>query len=145
MICHTSVYSEKMIEIRYSVKHEKINEMADISGSWEDLENLRQNLLNFLENNENSFYCDADKNAEPDGWDFILERLKVNLNDQAAKVSVVENKFLKVEGSKENLEVFAAWLEFDKEIPGGYHSHYEYFEGNQYINSESMALIIGIK
>jgi hypothetical protein len=52
---------------------------------------------------------------------------------------------LKIKGSKENLEIFAAWFESDENTPSNYHSHYEYFEGNEYIDSESMPLIIRIK
>lgn len=131
-----------MIEIRYSTKSEKMNEMADISGSWKDFKVLRQNILKFLKSDQNSIHFDIYKNINSEGWDFILERLEINQSGGTNKVSVFENKTLKVEGSNENLEIFAAWLEFDENNASGYHSHYEYFEGNEYIDSESMPLII---
>ncbi len=132
-----------MIEIRYSAKRDKINAMAEISGSWKDFEILRQDILKFLGSDEETVYFVADKNIE--GWDFVLEGLEINQKGESVKVSVVENKVLKVKGSKENLEIFAAWLEFNEENASGYHAHYEYFEGNEYIDSESMPLIIRIK
>lgn len=134
-----------MIEIRYSNKREKINETADISGSWKDFEMLRQKILKFLESDEISICFDVGDNTDYDGWDFILESLEIKQNGSRNKISVIENKILKIEGSKENLEVFADWLKFDENNASGYHSHYEYFEGNEYIDSESTPLIIRIK
>ena len=134
-----------MIEIRYSTKREKANEMADISGSRSDFEILREDIFEFLESDKENTYFVADKYTDLEGWDFALESLEINQNGDAVKVSVRENKILNIKGSKENLDVFAAWLEFDENNASGYHSHYEYFEGNEYIDYESIPLIIRIK
>lgn len=134
-----------MIEIRYSTKNKKANEMVDMSGCWKDYENLRRDILKFLGSDNESILIDVDKNADAKGWNFVLENLKVEQNGESVKVSVIENRILKINGSKENLDIFAAWLEFEENTASGYHSHYEYFEGNEYINSESIPLIIGIK
>ena len=132
-----------MIEIRYSAKRDKINAMAEISGSWKDFEILRQSILNFLESDKETVYFVADKKIE--GWDFVLEGLEIKQKGKSVKVSVAENKILKIKGSKENLEIFVAWFESDENTPRDYHSHYEYFEGNEYVDSESMPLIIRVK
>jgi hypothetical protein len=132
-----------MIEIRYSNKREKANAMADIAGSWKNFEILRQTILKFLESDKENICFAADKNIE--GWDLVLDGLEISQNGKSVRVSVAENKILKIKGSKENLEIFAAWLEFDENHSSGYHSHYEYFEGNEHINSESIPLIIRVK
>jgi hypothetical protein len=134
-----------MIKIHSSSAREKINEMADISGSWKDFEILRQDILKFLESNKESIFIGADKSMNSDGWDFVLEGLEINQEGDSVRVSVVENKFLKIQGSKIKLEIFAAWLEFSEDIESGYHSHYEYFEGNEYVDSKSIPLVIRIK
>ena len=134
-----------MIEIRYSTKSERMNEMADMSGSWRDYESLRKNILKFLESDNESILIDVDKDADSKGWNYVLEILEINQTGESVKVAVIENKILKIKGSKEKLEIFAAWMEFDEENASGYHAHYEYFEGNEYIDSESIPLVIGIK
>ncbi len=134
-----------MVEIRYSNKNLRMNEMADMSGSWKDYEILYQHILMFLESDKESILINVDKNADSKGWNFVLESLEISQNGESVKVSVTENKILKIKGSKGKLEIFAAWLKFDENHSNGFHSHYEYFEGNEYINSESIPLIIGIK
>jgi hypothetical protein len=135
----------EMIEIRYSTKRGIVSDMADISGSWRDFETLRRLLLKFLNGNAEKIFVDADKTADSEGWDFILEGLEMNQNGDFVKVSVMENKILNIKGSKENLDIFISWLEFDENTISGYHSHYEYFEGNEYIDSKSIPLIIRVK
>ena len=134
-----------MIEIRYSAKRETVSDMADISGSWKDFETLRQAFLKFLEVGAEKISVDVDKNANCEGWDFILESLEMIQKGDSVKVSVVENKTLNIRGSKENLDIFISWLEFDENTTSGYHSHYEYFEVNKYIDSDSIPLIIRVK
>ena len=134
-----------MLEIRYSTKCEAVNDMADISGSWKDFETLRQELLKFLESSAEKIFVDANKNADLEGWDLILESLEVNQKGESVRVSVKDNKILHIQGAKENLNIFTSWLESDENTSSGYHSHYEYYEGNKYINSESIPLIITVK
>src|SRR5215204_5066610 len=131
----------EMIEIRYSIKPENWGGMADISGSWKDFEILRQDILRFLESDSESILINVDNNASSDGWEVVVESLELRQNGDAVKVSVLENKILKIEGSSQKLEIFAAWLEFDENTPSAYHSHYEYFEGNEFINSKSVPLV----
>lgn len=134
-----------MIEIRYSAKLQTGDEMVDISGTWQEFEKLRLDILRFLESNEGNVFIDVDTKINSEGWDFILESLEIDQKGDAVKVSVKENKILKIKGSEENLKIFASWLESNENIPSGYHSHYEFYEGNEFINSDSLPLIIRIK
>ena len=131
-----------MIEIRYTAKRQTISDMADISGTWQEFEQLRHNLIKFLESNDENIFIDVDKDVDSEGWDFVLESLDINQTGDAVEVSVSENKILKIKGSKENFKIFADWLKFDEDTPSGYHSHYEFYEGNEFINSKSIPLII---
>ena len=135
----------KMIEIRYSVKRATVNAMADISGSLNDFEILRQEILKFIDSGEEKISIDVNKNANSEGWDYVLKVLELNQKGESVEVSVMNNEILTIKGSKNNLEILTSWLEFDEDTSSGYHSHYEYFEGNEYINSESIPLIIRIK
>lgn len=134
-----------MIEIRYSAKREKISDETDISGSQEDFELLRQTVLIFLEGDAEKIAVEVNKNADPERWDLILEGLEIDQRGGAVKISVSENKILKIKGSKNNLNIFAAWLEFDEDTISGYHAHYEYYEGNEFIDSGSIPLVIRLR
>lgn len=134
-----------MIEIRYSPESEKTRAMADISGTWKEFEVLRQTILKFLERDRESLFVETEKDFDSEGWDLILEGLEIDQKGETVRVSMEENRILKITGSKPNLEIFADWLEFDKDTPSDYHSHYEYFDGNEHINPKSEALVIRIK
>lgn len=134
-----------MVEISYSIKPEDWGGMVDILGSWRDFELLRQDILNFLESNKEDILIHVDKTSNTSGWELILESLEINQTGDVVKVSVLKNQYLTIKGSKENLKIFAAWLEFDEGIKSGYHSHYEYFEGNKHIHSGSVPLVIRIR
>lgn len=134
-----------MVEIRYSAPRGKISEMVDISGSWRDFKELRQGISRFLEGDDRNIYFNVDKNINPDGWDLVLDTVEIVRSGGTVKVSVPDNKTLNIKGSRENLKIFADWLDFEEFAESGYHSHYEYFEGNQYIDSNSVPLVIRIK
>lgn len=134
-----------MIEIRYRAKQEKMKSMADISGSWKDFGILQQDILKYLESSKKNIFIKVNNNANPEGWDVVLKGLEIIKDDDSVKVSVLENQILTIKGSNRNLEIFADWLGFEENTASGYHSHYEYFEGNEYINSNSIPLVIRIK
>jgi hypothetical protein len=127
-----------MIEIRYSENQT----LSDICGSWKDFAIFRQLLLHFLDGSKEIITIETNRNANSDGWDFVLENLEINQKGESVCISVSENRNLKIKGSKQNLRIFADWFESDENTISGYHSHYEYFDGNEYVDSKSIPLII---
>ena len=129
-----------MLEICYSP-----NEAINISGSLPDLEGLRQDILNLIYNDLPRIHFQIENNINPIPWDFVAKHLEIVQNDNAVKVSILDENVIQIEGSKENLERFTSFLVFNEDDKLGSHSHYEYFEGNEYITFDSFPLIIGIK
>jgi hypothetical protein len=58
------------------------------------------------------------------------------------RVSILPDNALLVAGSAENLNRLASFLEFSAERTPGDHRHYEYFDGNTWISSDSLPLTI---
>ncbi|HMS42254.1 MAG TPA: hypothetical protein PKE69_18620 [Pyrinomonadaceae bacterium] len=129
-----------MLRIGYSVDEEIV-----IFGSSKEIEELQQKVLDFLKTSVEKIQIETDNTIASDSFDFIAEGLEIVQNGKAVKVSVSGDKVIKIEGSKENLERFTSFLEFEENPIEGRHSHYEYFDGNEYIDSESLPLIIGIR
>ena len=131
-----------MIEIQYS-----LTEAIDILGTQKEIEKFRQEILKFLKTNLEKIHIEIEKDINSEPWDFVASDLQVIQNDSPVKVSIAEEKVIKIEGSKENLEKFTSFLKFDENAVRGHHSHFEYYdyEGNVYVHPDSFPLIIGIK
>ncbi len=79
-----------MIEIRYS-----LNEAIDILGTWEELELLRQEILEFLKTDSENIYVSGESNISAEPWDFVASGLEIIKNGEAVKVSISEdNSFI---------------------------------------------------
>lgn len=129
-----------MLRIGYSLDEEIV-----IFGSSKEIEKLRQRVLEFLKTSVETIQIETDKAVDSDSFDLIAEGLEIVQSGKATKVSILKDRIVKIEGSKENLEKFTSFLEFEENPIEGRHSHYEYFDGNEYIDSESLPLVIGIK
>lgn len=129
-----------MLEICYS-----INEAINILGSWEDIENLRQEILKFITSEFQKINIQIENNINPQPWNFVATDLEIAKNNAPVQVHISENRVIIIEGSKDNLEKFTSFLSFEKDAISGQHSHYEYYDGNEYVSLDSFPLIIEIK
>ena len=129
-----------MLEVRYST-----GEAIDISGSWEDVESFRQEILRFLKTDSEKIQIEIEKNINSEPWNYIAKNLEIVQNDLPVEISISTDRVIKIKGSKANLEKFTSFLIFDEKAVSGSHSHYEYYEGNEWISPESFPLIIEIK
>jgi hypothetical protein len=123
-----------MIEVQYS-----LNEAIDILGTQNDIEEFRQEVLKFLKTDLEKIHIEIEKDISSEPWDFVASDLQIIQNDSPVKVSIAEEKIIKIEGSKENLKKFTSFLEFDDNAVSGHHSHFEYYdyEGNVYVHPDS--------
>jgi len=131
-----------MIEAQYS-----LSEAIEILGSQKNIEEFRKEILQFLKIDLEKIHIEIEKVISSQRWDFVASDLQIIQNDSPVKVSIAEEKVIKIEGSKENLEKFTSFLEFDENAVSGHHSHFEYYDydGNIYVHPDSFPLIIGIK
>lgn len=60
-------------------------------------------------------------------------------------VSIIDNATLQIEGSVENLERFASYFVFPSTAKSNDHSHFEYYEGDDWIAPTAEPLVISVK
>lgn len=137
---HTHQLFIRMLEVCYSPFED-----IDIHGLPNEIEDFRQRILGFLKTDTEKLQVETNKTVDPNQYELVAEGLEIVRKGEAVRVSVSDDKIVKIEGSKENLEKFSSFLEFEENAVTGRHSHYEHYDGNEWIASDSMPLIIGIK
>ena len=80
----------------------------------------------------------ADASADPAPYERCLGDLRVVATNGPVRVST-NGSTLVVEGHQEHLDRFASFLALER---AGDHSHYEHYEGNPYIASDSCPLVV---
>ncbi|MEH1941522.1 MAG: hypothetical protein V7L01_15070 [Nostoc sp.] len=126
-----------MIQIRYG--QDEIN----ITGIPEELRSIRHQILNLLQIHEVQVDISADANFDPAPYN-RLDSLLICQAIGAVKFSVSAN-FLKVEGEASKLAVLAECFNFSDSSRRGLHSHVEYYQGHEWIASDSIPCVIGVR
>jgi hypothetical protein len=128
-----------MIEIRYS------ENQLDISGTIDELNTVNRAVLEFRNSDAFCLTIEAASNFNPSPYDFVLSKIEIEKGETPTRVSVTNNQGVTVKGSPDNLEGFASFFHFEPDAASGTHAHYEYVEGNPWIATDSIPLVIGIK
>ncbi|MEH2175680.1 Imm32 family immunity protein [Nostoc sp.] len=126
-----------MIQIRYRPYE------IYITGTPEKLRSVRHQILNLLQLHEVQVDIPADANFEPAPYN-RLDFLSIYQTRGAVKLSVSAN-FLKVEGEASKLAVLAECFNFSDGSRRGSHSHVEYYEDHEWIASDSIPCVIGVR
>lgn len=129
----------KMIEIRYSPPHE-----LDLSGTVDELQQIKCAINQWLLSNEITFIAAAKTEIDPYPYQIALVQIEIIKGRGPVHASVIENKKLQIKGLPDYLDVFTSYLDFDQDSIRGAHNHFEYFEGNDWIASYSLPLVIGV-
>lgn len=129
-----------MIEIRYSTPSD-----LEISGVPEELQFVRREILALLKSEVSQIVFEADSNVESAPYSSVLSKLVIAKGHCPTRVSLKNEKEIYVEGSPNYLEAFASFFDFKTNAGKGKHSHYEYYEGNDWIAPDSIPLVINVK
>lgn len=116
---------------------------VELSGTVQELQNIRQSILNLIQI-QDVRVCIPAAEVEPTPYNCCLKALSIFKTNGSIKVSVFEN-FLKIEGEPDNLESLAEWFDFDENTRSGYHRHFDYYEGNKWVDPRSIVLIISVR
>ncbi|MEH2106268.1 Imm32 family immunity protein [Nostoc sp.] len=130
-----------MIHIRFSDNH--YGGEIDLSGTPGDLRSIGQSILELLQVQDVQVYIPANE-VDPAPYDSCLNSLLIRKSDYFIKVMVAGSS-LKIEGTPEKLEVFADWFNFDNSTESGYHHHFDYYEGNEWLDPTSVSLVISVQ
>jgi hypothetical protein len=86
----------------------------------------------------------TDSTADSRPYLRCLELFTVERGRGPTKVSV-EGTAVNVAGSGGHLEVFASYFDFADDHPSGFHTHFEYFDGNAWIAADSISLVVMVR
>jgi hypothetical protein len=130
----------EMLEIRYSNQGE-----IDISGKVDDLQGVRQSIIDLAEGNHCSVALFGESEFDPAPFNSVIQKILLMKGEGPTKVALLNEKTIKVEGQSENLKRLASFFDFASTSAMGEHSHYEYYEGNEWIAADSIPLVIRVK
>ena len=123
-----------MIKIRYD-----LNSELELEGDDQSLSELRELMLKAEVNQET--VIQVERNFDPSPYSTKLEELKVIQNDELLTIEV-ENKTLLIRGNKKCLEVLSDNFPINTESKP-YHIHFDSIMFNEFMNEQSLDIIIG--
>jgi hypothetical protein len=129
-----------MLEIRYSAPGS-----LDISASVDELRRVRLDILKMIQSDTRQNSFEADSTIHPAPYDYPLSNLVIVKKECPARVSLKGEKEILVEGSPDCLEAFASFFEFESDAEKGSHAHFEHYQGNDWIATDSIPLVIRVK
>jgi hypothetical protein len=115
-----------MLEIRYSAPYG-----LDISGTVDELQMVRREILALLESDAARTSFEADSDIEPSPHNAALSKLIIVKGKCPTEISLKDEGEVHVEGLPYCLEAFASFFDFKPDARKGAHSHYEYYEGTE--------------
>ncbi|MFW9263635.1 hypothetical protein [Nostoc sp. CALU 546] len=130
-----------MIYIRFS--NNSYGGEIDLSGTSTDLKSIRQSILELLQSQDVQICIPANE-VDPAPYDSCLNSLLIRKSDCSLKVMVSASS-LRIEGTAEKLKVFAGWFDFNDSTESGYHNHFNYYEGNEWVDPASVPLVISVQ
>ena len=128
-----------MIELRYSAPNE-----LDIAGTVPELADVQQAVQEGAKSSGACIELEANSSIDPSPYEEVLSKLVVETAVGPMKVSV-RNGTIRIAGSPDCLDALASFLKFKPDAQKGDHSHYEYYEGNQWIAPDSVPLVFSVR
>ena len=126
-----------MIRIRHFRGHG-----VRLDGTAGELEALRQELLALADAGKGSLAVGGEAGFDPAPWESVIPKAVVSVGRGASLVEVRDGVELGITASPDNLRRLAALLDVPEDAQHGWHTHYKYFEGTEYILPESEPLLI---
>ena len=118
---------------------------VELSGTYQDMEALRQDILKFISSPATHFVAEAEIGFDPSPYDSVLHQVVIIKGQGPTNVSVANNAQLQVAGSAEHLEGMTTYLAFDSEAYPDKHTHYEYFKGCPWIAEGSEPVVFSVR
>jgi len=116
-----------------------------IDGTPEELESLRQDVLGLADEGKGSRAVTGEAGFDPAPYDSVITTVALTVGSAAALVEVTGAAGLRVTASADNLRRFASCLDVPEDPPQGWHAHYKYFAGTEYIMPSSVPVLIALR
>jgi hypothetical protein len=116
----------------------------DISGTPLELTQVQKAVLELLRSTQRELRVEANTSCDPRPYKQTLAELIIRRGTGPVLISVVDTSVV-AEGDDTCLEAFASWFVWPPDAKFPAHGHYEYFEGNEWIATGSIPLVIGVR
>lgn len=131
------------IEIRYSPPPPF--QGLDLSGTPQELRVIADAIEEMIESDQKSILFNANTEFDPTPYNFVIPTLKVQIGVGPTKVSVTDEELL-IEGAPIHLNGLLASLRcFWPTARSPEHTHFEHFDGCDWISPDSAPLVISIR
>jgi len=128
-----------MLRIRHSPRE------IDVEGTVDELRNLRSRVLAVALEGKGQVTIEAEVNYEPAPYDAVLEHAVVGVTNGPTMVNVVDSRRLLINASPDNLRRLASFIAVPDGAEPGWHSHYEYFAGNEFIMPTAEPVVFSLR
>jgi hypothetical protein len=120
------------------------DEEADVTGSVEELQEIRAFIQRLVGSSELSLSIRADDAANPSPYTHSLREFRVLRGGDRTRVSVQDHETLVISGPDENLIKFSSWFDFTSDAKDGSHSHFEPLPDDCYVAADSLPLVVSV-
>ena len=128
-----------MLRIRQSTRE------VDVEGTPEDLRELRKQVLALALAARGQASIKAEGGYDPKPYDRVLDGAVIHVGSGPTMVSVTNDGQLTIVASPDNLRRLASFIVVPSLPKEGWHSHYEYFVGNEYIMPTSEPVVFSLR
>ncbi len=129
-----------MIEVRYSP-----NSGVEIAGSAEELLAAKARILSLPEVGTGNIYHSGDSTGSPAPYDRWLKRAIISAGSGPIIAFVSPNRELNITANPECLRVLASFFTVPEGAQPAWHTHLEFYPGNQWIAENSEPTIICLR
>jgi hypothetical protein len=128
-----------MIELRYS------NSGVNVEGTSEELLAIKARILDLAEVADGKIEVDGDCPGSPSPYDALLERLVISCGSGPIRASIRAKRELNITAKSECLRGLASFFSVPDGAEGGWHTHLEFYPGNDWIAEDSEPTVISLK
>jgi hypothetical protein len=128
-----------MLKVRYSPSG------IDFEGTAEELRNLRSQVLALALATKGQVSIMVETNYDPAPYDSALELVVISVGAGPTGVEVVDGRQLCISASADNLRRMASFIVVPDGAKPGWHSHYEYFAGNEFIMANAEPVTFSLR
>jgi hypothetical protein len=129
-----------MIELRYSP-----NSGVRIEGPSEELLGIKARILGLAEVGVGKIELSGDSTGSPSPYDRWLERVVISSGRGPILASVGAKREFNITANPECLRVLASFFSVPEGAQPGWHTHLEFYPGNQWIAENSEPTVISLR
>jgi len=116
----------------------------EVEGTRDDLEGLRARILEVALAGRGEMIVAAESDYDPKPYTAVLEGAVIRAGAGPTMVAI-DGTRLSFSASSENLRRLASFIAVPEGAKEGWHSHYEYFSGNEFIMPNSEPLVFSLR